>query len=1190
MKKNYLLVLALLFFSTTFAQISFQEDIIIGRSNFIYQARLIHSADIDGDGDMDVISTSYTTDIIGWQENLDGQGTFSIMKNISTSVNGPHSVFTADLDSDGDLDVLSASGIDGKIAWYENLDGQGNFGGQQVLVTVQGTRNVFADDLDNDGDMDVLMTSLGQNIVAWFENTDGQGTFSSILTIDNNFVDANDVKTADVDGDGDIDVLSSSYNGCNIVWYENTDGLGNFGPQQQFISNHTIGARYIYTVDIDGDNDMDVLSASSNYNRITWFENTNGLGSFGTEQLIANNVVGVNSIYAADFDNDGDMDVLSSSYTDDKIAWYENTNGLGDFGTQQTISTTADTAISAIAADIDNDGYMDVVSSMEHLAEVSWYKNNDGSGEFDDKKVVSISTRDVNSIDIADLDGDGDMDIISASNNFGSDDRGRIIWFENIQDQQCNFCLPHIVNDIDEAYSISAVDIDGDGDMDLLSAVSIENNNTDDRIVWYENVNGVGDFSSPIIIDTVEHISAVVAADVDGDDDMDLLMTTAEDDQLVWYENVDGEGTYSPKQLIAGNLVLSISIDVSDIDGDGDNDVLVSDFFNDNIKWFKNMDGLGNFSNGFFITNADLNSPQWVQAGDMDTDGDLDILVADSFGDAQVSWFENIDGMGTFGEKQVVAENVDSAEKVYAADLDNDGDKDIISISNKVIWFENLDGQGNFGTQQVIRVGSEVFNDLKIADINNDGDIDIFSSSSIADEIAWYKNLGVLGNEITGTIRIDSNSDGCTNTDIAASNIMVVADNGADSFSTFTLQNGNYQLPVNEGNFVVSISNLPNYYQPSPESYSADFFGLGNTNVADFCLEPSIEINDLNVSVYPINEARPGFDANYQLVYRNVGTVQLSGNVSFEFDENKLQFLNADETVSSQTSNTITFDYEDLHPFEVRTINLYFNVYPPPTTNIDDILNFSATINPVTGDETEVDNTFEFQQVVIGSYDPNDIQVLEGEEIILEEANEYLHYIIRFQNTGTASAINVRVENVLDDKLDWTTMQLESLSHDGRVEIENGNQVEFIFNNIYLPDSTNDEPNSHGYIAYKIKPKDNVVVGNIFYNTADIYFDFNPPITTNTVATEIVDVLGIGEFESNIFSVYPNPTDSELTISGNVIISELKIIDINGRVLKTIENITDNTIKLDVSYLQDGMYFLNIEAGNYQQNVKFLKD
>ena len=117
----------------------------------------------------------------------------------------------------------------------------------------------------------------------------------------------------------------------------------------------------------------------------------------------------------------------------------------------------------------------------------------------------------------------------------------------------------------------------------------------------------------------------------------------------------------------------------------------------------------------------------------------------------------------------------------------------------------------------------------------------------------------------------------------------------------------------------------------------------------------------------------------------------LSGNIIFTFNDSNIQFLAASETVATQTSNSLTFNYSGLNPFETRTINLEFNVFAPPTTNIDDILLAGATINPVSGDDTEENNTFQLEQTVIGSYDPNDIRVLEGEEIFIEDADKYLH-------------------------------------------------------------------------------------------------------------------------------------------------------------------------------------------------------
>jgi hypothetical protein len=248
-----------------------------------------------------------------------------------------------------------------------------------------------------------------------------------------------------------------------------------------------------------------------------------------------------------------------------------------------------------------------------------------------------------------------------------------------------------------------------------------------------------------------------------------------------------------------------------------------------------------------------------------------------------------------------------------------------------------------------------------------------------------------------------------------------------------------------------------------------------------------------------------------------------------------------------------------------------------------------ASVNPVSGDETEEDNTFTLEQIVIGSYDPNDITVLEGEDIFIEDADNYLHYLIRFQNTGTASAINVRVEHVLDDELDWTSMQIQSLSAIGRVEITNETDVSFIFDNINLPDSTSNEPNSHGYIAFRIKPKPDVQLGDVFSGVAAIYFDFNTPIITNTVTTEIVAPLSVNDFNRQSIQLFPNLAKNKLEISSNQIIDKLTVIDINGRLLKSI-NISDVAYSLDISNLSKGVYFLEIQYGTSKSTKKFIKN
>ena len=338
-------------------------------------AESVYAADIDGDGDMDVLSASYSDNKIAWYKNTDGAGTFGAQQVISTSANGPQSVYAADLDGDGDLDVLSASVNDNKIAWYANTDGAGTFGAQQIITTsAASTYNVYAADLDGDGDIDVLSASYFDNKIAWYENTDGAGTFGAQKVITTSAGGALSVYASDLDGDGDMDVLSASTNDNKIAWYENTDGAGTFSAQK-IITTSAHNAKSVYAADLDGDGDLDVLSASRGDNKIAWYENTDGAGTFGTQQVITTSAIGTFSVYSADLDGDGDMDVLSDLSSNNRIAWYENTDGAGTFGTLQVITTSTSYPYSVYSADLDGDGDMDVLSASYTDSKIAWYEN-----------------------------------------------------------------------------------------------------------------------------------------------------------------------------------------------------------------------------------------------------------------------------------------------------------------------------------------------------------------------------------------------------------------------------------------------------------------------------------------------------------------------------------------------------------------------------------------------------------------------------------------------------------------------------------------------------------------------------------------------------------------------------------------------------------------------------------------------
>ena len=443
--------------------------------------------------------------------------------------------------------------------------------------------------------------------------------------------------------------------------------------------------------------------------------------------------------------------------------------------------------------------------------------------------------------------------------------------------------------------------------------------------------------------------------------------------------------------------------------------------------------------------------------------------------------------------------------------------------------------------------------------------------------IFYYDSLSTSCNTILGSIYYDNDSNGCANSDIELSNYFVSSENSTNTYSTL-VNNGFYELSVYSGNYNVSLLNIPSYFTVSPQNTLVDFT-TSSTEQIDFCLTANQTIEDLNITILPIDDARPGFEANYKLVLENVGTETINGvTANLTFDDSKQSFVSANPAPVSTTSNSLDFSVGTIQPFGSFEIEIVMQTFTPPTVNADDVLNFTAIALPNASDYTPNDNVYDLSQIVVNAYDPNDKRVLQGNEITLDQTNEYLDYIIRFQNTGSANATFVRIEDELDTELDWNTLKIVSASHAYDVKITNGNEVEFLFNNINLPYEAADEPNSHGYIAYKIKPKATVQVGDIMSGNASIYFDFNTPIITNTVSTEVITNLSVDEFGiKNLLSIYPNPTDEGVFINtkDGVTVNSVKLYNIQGTELRSIEGSTEF---LNTKKIASGIYVLVIKT------------
>ncbi len=351
---------------------------------------------------------------------------------------------------------------------------------------------------------------------------------------------------------------------------------------ERVISTNADGAKSVFATDMDADGDTDVLSASDFDKKIAWYESDGGSPPTFTERVISTTADTPWAVYATDVDGDGDIDVLSASAFDDKIAWYESDGGSPPTFTERVISTAADAAVSVFATDLDGDGDTDVLSASLGDDKIAWYESDGGSPPTFTERVISTGADWAVSVFATDVDGDGNIDVLSAS---GLDDK--IAWYESDPGAPGppSFTERVITTTPDVAHSVFATDLDGDGDTDVLSA-----SQGTDKIAWYESDGGSPPSFTERVISTVANGAvSVFATDVDGDGDTDVLSASMNDNKIAWYESDGGSPPSFTEQVISTAAAAATSVFATDLDGDGDTDVLSASFIDDKIAWYENI-------------------------------------------------------------------------------------------------------------------------------------------------------------------------------------------------------------------------------------------------------------------------------------------------------------------------------------------------------------------------------------------------------------------------------------------------------------------------------------------------------------------------------------------------------------------------------------------------------------------------
>lgn len=447
---------------------------------------------------------------------------------------------------------------------------------------------------------------------------------------------------------------------------------------------------------------------------------------------------------------------------------------------------------------------------------------------------------------------------------------------------------------------------------------------------------------------------------------------------------------------------------------------------------------------------------------------------------------------------------------------------------------------------------------------------------------------------ISGNIFIDSNNNGVYDFGEAGIPYQAVQ---VGSYTAYSNSSGEYSITVPSGVYIVSYS-PQSPYNPypltTPSSYpvSATIQGnvYGNNN---FGLNIPPGTVNLSVSIYPGTTVTPGFPAWYYIYVNNIGVMPTGATLTMHYDPN-LSYVTTSPAFASHSASTqtITWNLPSIAPGNFSQVYIKFNASTSLT--IGQLTWEEVSVLPTTGTDIDLtNNTDTAHQVVTGSWDPNNklsIQTNNNNptEQIISSVNpdQSITYVVNFQNTGTAPAINVSIVDALSLDLVPNSFQLLAMSHNGNV-IRNGSNVSFIFNNIMLPDSNTNEPGSHGFVSFKVNAMNGLAAGHVISDDAAIYFDFNQPVITNYAQVTMINPLGVNE---NLFayqlSVAPNPSSGMVMINGWFTGTEkmqIQITDMAGRAVLNQTGKAENQT-LDLTHLDAGIYLLRLSI-NHQQQV-----
>ncbi len=344
-----------------------------------------------------------------------------------------------------------------------------------ICGTLVGGCAVYATDINGDSLVDVVAAGWGANTVTWWENDGADSITWTQQIVDDNFSGASNVHAADVDGDGDTDILGTAWSGNEVVWWEN-DGSDSISWTRQHIAHPFINGREVFAVDIDQDDDMDVLAAGAGVGEIALWLNDGNIPITWTEQTIESTFTGARSVFPVDIDGDSLIDVVGAAYSIHRITWWRNDGNTPINWEEYIIDSNFYGAHMVHASDIDGDNDMDVVCAGYNASAVHWWRNDGGNPVQWEELPIDNNFTYALGVYSTDVNGDGHTDVVGAAES------GRVKLWLNEGNYPIQWTSQDITVSYPGAWPVFATDVDGDEDIDILSCASTAN-----IVTWWEN-------------------------------------------------------------------------------------------------------------------------------------------------------------------------------------------------------------------------------------------------------------------------------------------------------------------------------------------------------------------------------------------------------------------------------------------------------------------------------------------------------------------------------------------------------------------------------------------------------------------------------------------------------------------------------------------------------------------------------